>query len=210
MLIGLLRSSKLWKLPSMFSQALIIMTCILLFNSCTLIPSSQPFNLFILKSDINRQYWFGLAWICTSACIGSKKPNTLYPFFCRTSVNRLHKSSSSSTITMDFNVWLGLLFSSLTVDSHQTHHKWYTSNTWFIIAYKVLKLIILLRDFKILNVYLIKIIFFIFRLTINILRSHYNYCQFCSRSFNQTFDCDVFRFSKVFVGVIDLSKTVGF
>ena len=161
MLIGLLRSSKLRKLPSMFSQALIIMTCILLFNSCTLIPSSQPFNLFILKSDINRQYWFGLAWICTSACIGSKKPNTLYPFFCRTSVNRLHKSSSSSTITIDFNIWLASLFSSsLTVNSHQTHHIWYTSNTWYIIAYKVLKLIILLRDFKIMILHLLKITFF--------------------------------------------------
>lgn len=160
MLIGLLRSSKLRKLPSMFSQALIIMTCILLFNSCTLIPSSQPFNLFILKSDINRQYWFGLAWIWTSACIGSKKPNTLYPLFCRTSVNRLHKSSSSSTITIDFNIWLGLLSSSLTVDIHQTHHEWYTSNTWYISAYKVLKLIILLWDFKILILYLLKITFF--------------------------------------------------
>ncbi len=159
MLIGLLRSSKLWKLPSMFSQAL-IMTCILLFNSCTLIPSSQPFNLFILKSDINRQYWFGLAWICTSACIGSKKPNTLYPFFCRTSVNRLHKSSSSSTITIDFNIRWALLSSSLTVDIHQTHHKWYTSNTWFIIAYIVLKLIILLGNFKIMILHLLKITFF--------------------------------------------------
>jgi len=172
MLIGLLRSSKLRKLPSMFSQALIIMTCILLFNSCTLIPSSQPFNLFILKSDIKRQYWLGLAWICTSACIGSKKPNTLYPFFCRTSVNRLHKSTSSSTITIDFNIWLGLLFSSLTVDIHQTYHKWYTGNTWFIIAYKVLKLIILLRNFKIMILHLMKIHISILRLKMNILTSH--------------------------------------
>lgn len=171
MLIGLLRSSKLRKLPSMFSQALIIMTCILLFNSCTLIPSSQPFNVFILKSDINRQYWFGLAWICTNACIGSKKPNTLYPFFCRTSVNRLHKSSSSSTITIDFNIWLGLLFSSLTVDIHQTYHKWYTSNTWYISAYKVLKLIFLRGIFKIMILHLIKLHIFILRLTMNVLTS---------------------------------------
>jgi hypothetical protein len=137
------------------------MTFILLFNSCTLIPSSQPFNLFILKSDINRQYWFGLAWICTSACMGSKKLNTLYPFFCRTSVNRLHKSSSSSTITIDFHIWLCLLFSSsLTVYIHQTHHVWYTSNPSYIISYKVLKLILFLRNFKLLNLYLMKITFF--------------------------------------------------
>jgi len=171
MLIGLLRNSKLRKLPSMFSQALIIMTFILLFNSCTFIPSSQPFNLFILKSDINRQYWFGLSWICISACSGSKKPNTLYPFFCRTSVNRLHKSFSSSTITIDFNIGWALLSSSLTVDIHQTHHEWYTSNTWYVSAYKVLKLIILLGNFKKLILHLLKITFFYSSSQMNILTS---------------------------------------
>jgi hypothetical protein len=92
--------------------------------------------------------------------------------FSRTSVNRVHKSSSSSTITIDFNIWLGLLFSSLTVDIHQTHHKWYTSDTWYISAYKVLKLIILLRNFKIMILHLMKIRIFILRLKMNILTSH--------------------------------------
>ncbi|HZL22673.1 MAG TPA: hypothetical protein VFC05_05070 [Nitrososphaeraceae archaeon] len=48
-----------------------------LFNSLTLIPSSHPFILFIIKSVISKEYLPGFPFILSRANIGSVKADTL-------------------------------------------------------------------------------------------------------------------------------------